>query len=98
MEEADYVVMESTYGNRVHDTPPDYAVELAKVMNATFTKGKSCDPGIFSRTYTGNALLYAAHKTEDLLPEYRNFEVYIDSPLAVEATNIFHENVSGLLR
>ena len=33
-------------------------------------------------------------KTEDLLPEYRNFEVYIDSPLAVEATNIFHENVS----
>ena len=33
-------------------------------------------------------------KTEDLLPEFRNFEVYIDSPLAVEATNIFHKNVS----
>ena len=33
-------------------------------------------------------------KTENLLPEHPNFEVYIDSPLAVEATNVFHENVS----
>ena len=33
-------------------------------------------------------------KTENLLPEYQNFEVYIDSPLAVEATNIFHKNVA----
>ena len=33
-------------------------------------------------------------KTEDLLPEYPNFEVYIDSPLAVEATNIFNKNVA----
>jgi metallo-beta-lactamase family protein len=33
-------------------------------------------------------------KTEGLLPEYPDFEVYIDSPLAVEATNIFHKNVS----
>lgn len=39
LEEADYVIMESTYGNRNHNTPPDYAAELAKVMNSTFTKG-----------------------------------------------------------
>lgn len=32
-------------------------------------------------------------KTENLLPEFRDFEVYIDSPLAVEATNIFHKSV-----
>ena len=32
-------------------------------------------------------------KTEGLLPEYPGFEVYIDSPLAVEATNIFHKSV-----
>ncbi len=30
LEEADYVIMESTYGNRNHNTPPDYAAELAK--------------------------------------------------------------------
>ena len=29
LEEADYVIMESTYGNRNHNTPPDYAAELA---------------------------------------------------------------------
>ena len=39
VDSADYVVMESTYGNRVHDTPPDYAVELSNVINATFTIG-----------------------------------------------------------
>lgn len=33
-------------------------------------------------------------KTEHLLPEFENFEVYIDSPLAVEATNIFHKSVA----
>lgn len=33
-------------------------------------------------------------KTENLLPEFPSFEVYIDSPLAVEATNIFHKNVA----
>jgi metallo-beta-lactamase family protein len=32
-------------------------------------------------------------KTEHLLPEFEDFEVYIDSPLAIEATNIFHKNV-----
>ena len=36
---ADYVIMESTYGCRVHDKPVDYAVELAKVMKDTFTRG-----------------------------------------------------------
>lgn len=35
-------------------------------------------------------------KTENL-PEHPNFEVYIDSPLAVEATNVFHENISDCL-
>ena len=39
VDSADYVVMESTYGSRLHDTPPDYAVELSKVINATFTRG-----------------------------------------------------------
>ena len=63
MDSADYVVMESTYGNRLHDTPPDYAVELSKVINATFTRGgKSGNPGIFSRQDTGDALLYQAYK------------------------------------
>lgn len=93
--EADYVVIESTYGNRNHDTPPDYAVELAKVMNATFTKGGNLVIPAFSVGRTQEMLYFMRRiKTENLLPEYANFEVYIDSPLAVEATSIFGKNVS----
>ena len=93
--DADYVIMESTYGNRNHDTQPDYAVELAKVINATFTKGGNLVIPAFSVGRTQEMLYYMRRiKTENLLPEYQNFEVYIDSPLAVEATNIFHKNVA----
>ncbi len=95
IEEADYVIMESTYGNRNHDVPIDYARELAKVMNATFTKGGNLVIPAFSVGRTQEMLYYMRRiKTEALLPEFPRFEVYIDSPLAVEATNIFHENVS----
>ena len=94
LEEADYVIMESTYGNRNHNTPPDYAAELAKVMNSTFTKGGNLVIPAFSVGRTQEMLYYMRRiKTERLLPEYPGFEVYIDSPLAVEATNIFHKSV-----
>ena len=87
--------MESTYGDKNHETPPDYAVELAKVMNATFTRGGNVVIPAFSVGRTQEMLYFMRRiKTEDLLPEFRNFEVYIDSPLAVEATNIFNKNVS----
>lgn len=93
--DADYVIMESTYGNRLHQTPPDYALELAKVMNMTFTKGGNLVIPAFSVGRTQEMLFYMRRiKTEGLLPEYSNFEVYIDSPLAVEATSVFHKNVS----
>lgn len=92
--EADYVIMESTYGNRNHEKPVDYAVELAKVLNGTFTRGGNLVIPAFSVGRTQEMLYYMRRiKTEGLLPEFPNFEVFIDSPLAVEATNIFHKNV-----
>ncbi len=95
IEEADYVVMESTYGNRNHEAPPDYAVMLADVMRDTFGRGGNVVIPAFSVGRTQEMLFFMRRiKTELLLPEYQNFEVYIDSPLAVEATNIFHKNVS----
>ncbi len=95
IEDADYVIMESTYGDKNHETPPDYAAVLAKVMGATFTRGGNVVIPAFSVGRTQEMLYFMRRiKTEDLLPEFRNFEVYIDSPLAVEATNIFNKNVS----
>lgn len=91
---ADYVVMESTYGDRMHETPPDYAVELARVIRDTFTRGGNLVIPAFSVGRTQEMLYFIRRiKMENLLPEFQNFEVYVDSPLAVEATTIFGKNV-----
>lgn len=94
IKEADYVVMESTYGDRVHAAPPDYAVELTKVIKDTFQRGGNLVIPAFSVGRTQEMLYFIRRiKTEHLLPEFENFEVYVDSPLAVEATTIFNKNV-----
>ena len=91
---ADYVVMESTYGDRTHETPPDYAVELARVIRDTFTRGGNLVIPAFSVGRTQEMLYFIRRiKMKNLLPEFQNFEVYVDSPLAVEATTIFGKNV-----
>ncbi len=91
---ADYVVMESTYGDRTHETPPDYAVELARVIRDTFARGGNLVIPAFSVGRTQEMLYFIRRiKMENLLPEFQNFEVYVDSPLAVEATTIFGKNV-----
>jgi metallo-beta-lactamase family protein len=93
IDDADYVIMESTYGNRNHEASPDFARELANIINRTFTKGGNLVIPAFSVGRTQELLYFMRKiKEEDLLPAYRDFEVYIDSPLALEATNIFHEN------
>ena len=94
IKEADYVVMESTYGDRLHGTPPDYAVALAKVLKDTFTRGGNLVIPAFSVGRTQEMLYFLRRiKTEHLLDEFEPFEVYVDSPLAVEATSIFHKSV-----
>lgn len=94
IKDADYVVMESTYGDRAHAAPPDYAVELSKVLRDTFQRGGNLVIPAFSVGRTQEMLYFMRRiKMEQLLPEYENFEVYVDSPLAVEATSIFNKNV-----
>ncbi len=91
---ADYVIMESTYGNRNHQVSVDYAYALAKVIKDTFEKGGNVVIPAFAVGRTQELLYFLRRiKTESILPEYEDFEVYIDSPLAIEATNIFHKNV-----
>ena len=92
LKDADYVVMESTYGDKNHTIPPDYASALAGVIKDTFIRGGNLVIPAFSVGRTQEMLYFLRRiKTEHLLPEFENFEVYIDSPLAVEATNIFHK-------
>ena len=90
---ADYVVMESTYGNRVHDRPTDYATSLAKVLQETFDRGGSVIIPSFAVGRTQEMLYFIRHiKSEGLVKGHDGFPVYVDSPLANEATDIFVNN------
>lgn len=94
-EEADYVVMESTYGDRLHSAErPDYVKELAQILNETFAKGGNVVIPSFAVGRTQEMLYFLRKiKADRLVENYPDFPVYVDSPLAVEATGIFHKNI-----
>lgn len=96
-EEADYVVMESTYGDRLHsDVRPDYVNELTKILQETFDKGGNVVIPSFAVGRTQEILYFLRKIKEDkLIKNHQDFPVYVDSPLAVEATGIFHKNESN---
>ena len=95
---ADYVVMESTYGDRTHETPPDYAVELARVIRDTFTRGGNLVIPAFSVGRTQEMLYFIREiKDKQLVKSNPDFPVYIDSPLARRATTIFTGDLDGYL-
>ncbi len=93
IESADYVVMESTYGNRVHTKPTDYVTALAGVIQQTFDRGGSLIIPSFAVGRTQEMLYFIRKIKEDgLIKGHDGFPVYVDSPLANEATNIFINN------
>lgn len=93
---ADYVVVESTYGNRDHDTEPDYAGELSKIIDETFGRGGNLVIPAFAVGRT-QELLYLFRKIKQEKMTTHDFEVYLDSPLAVEATEVFSRNYAYCL-
>jgi metallo-beta-lactamase family protein len=85
--EADFIVMESTYGNRRHKPLKDSIDELVQAIKITYKKG-------------GNVYIpsFAVGRTQDLLYILNNLvrekrlydiHVYLDSPLAEEATKVY---------
>ncbi|MDF2944146.1 MAG: hypothetical protein K0S01_3004 [Herbinix sp.] len=96
IKEADYVVMESTYGDRSHGASPDYIRELSQIIQSTFDRGGNLVIPSFAIGRT-QVLLYYIRKIKDdhLVKGHGDFQVYVDSPLAVEATQIFHEYMTG---
>ena len=93
VDSADYVVIESTYGNRLHDRPTDYVTALADVLQTTFDRGGSVIIPSFAVGRTQEMLYFLRHiKEEGLISGHDDFPVYVDSPLANEATDIFISN------
>lgn len=91
--DADYVVMESTYGDRTHGEIPEYVTELANIIKTTFDKGGNVVIPSFAVGRTQELLYFMRMiKERNLVKGHENFEVYVDSPLAIEATLIFNRN------
>lgn len=93
-ENADYIVMESTYGNRVHaQEKPDYLGDFTRILKETFDrKGNVVIPS-FAVGRTQEMLYFIRKiKAEHMVPGFDDFPVIVDSPLAVEATTVFREH------
>lgn len=95
IDEADYVVMECTYGDRLHDPVPDHESILARIVQETLDRGGNVVIPAFAVGRTQELLyIFRKIKADHMVTGHDNFEVYVDSPLAVEATNVFKENLS----
>jgi len=87
--ETDYLVMESTYGNRLHAPASDTVETLATLIDDTISRGGNVVIPSFAVGRT-QELLYAIREIKAKgLTRYPQFPVYVDSPLAIEATEIF---------
>ena len=98
VEEADYVVMESTYGDRNHEPPESYTESLAQLIDEVFAKGGNIVIPSFAVGRT-QELLYFLREIKDrgLVKSAPNFTVCVDSPLAAEATRVYSGDLHGYL-
>lgn len=88
--EADYVVIESTYGDRLHEENPDPAPILASFIQRTLDRGGNVVIPSFAVGRTQEILYYLRRiKDEEMVKGHPGFPVYMDSPLANEATAVF---------
>ena len=91
VEETDYLVIESTYGDRLHSTERvDYVAELAARIQKTLDRGGNMIIPSFAVGRTQEILYFIREiKERQLVRGHGDFPVYMDSPLAIEATGIF---------
>lgn len=94
--EADYVIMESTYGNRLHVDNNNKVDKFVDVILDTINNGGNVIIPSFAVGRT-QEVIYDLHsqkdKNKEKLEKIKNIPVYVDSPLAVSATEIFRENL-----
>lgn len=93
---ADYVVMESTYGDRNHEEVWSYTDELAQIIDETLGRGGNVVIPAFAVGRT-QELLYFIREIKDkgMVTSVKDFPVYVDSPLAEAATRIFCGDLRG---
>ncbi len=96
IKDADYVVMESTYGDRDHEHSGDYVEDLAKLIDETLGKGGNVVIPSFAIGRTQELLYFIREiKERNLVKSVPHFPVYVDSPLAGLATKIYDGDLRG---
>lgn len=92
IESADYLVMESTYGNRNHESMDFGIHELTEIIQKTTQRGGSVIIPSFAVGRT-QELIYLLNEYYSQLDDYsQKIPIYVDSPMAVEATRVFQQN------
>ena len=86
-ENVDFLLMESTYGNREHDADTEATAQIAEVINAAFDRGGKVIIPAFAVERT-QQLIYVLHQLHEK-GEIPEIPIFVDSPLAVNATEIF---------
>ena len=100
IESADYLIMESTYGSRLHMRNDDKAEMFLNIVAETLDKGGTVVIPSFAVGRT-QEIVYELNKLkekrddEEFIKKYKTLmsvPVFVDSPLAISATEIFREN------
>ncbi len=98
IKKADYVIMECTYGNRLHEPNTESVDRLMNIVATTAERGGNTVIPSFAVGRT-QELLYQFNKVYDgntpFTPRLKNVPVYVDSPMAVTATEVFRENAQA---
>ena len=94
IKDADYVIMECTYGDRYHKKDVNYERDLARIIQETLDRGGNVVIPAFAVGRTQELLYFIRQiKADGAVSGHDDFPVYVDSPLAVEATHVFKENM-----
>lgn len=95
IKKADYVIMETTYGDRLHEKNADSVQKLIDIIISTYKKGGNVIIPSFAVGRT-QELIYQLDRFYDTNNEYQEIlnkiQVYIDSPMATNVTAIFKNN------
>ncbi|MDO5014654.1 MAG: MBL fold metallo-hydrolase [Clostridia bacterium] len=91
IKKADYIICESTYADRLHEDGEDYSERLAVVIERTLSRGGNLVIPSFAVGRTQEILYFIRKIKEKNLVSIKDFPVYVDSPLAAEATEIYQK-------
>ncbi|NLK43572.1 MAG: MBL fold metallo-hydrolase [Tissierellia bacterium] len=97
IDEADYLIIESTYGDTTHESYEESTEKLIDIINKTVLRGGTVMIPSFAVGRT-QELIYQLNKYYEYNPrieEHMKVPVYVDSPMAVDATEAFKRNSSS---